>query len=140
MHIGRSEWRHHPRQRIAGVDDEGITFEMVEDKNTQTRGADGDVMNTLHAANAGTVTARFLKTSATNALLMAMYNEQKQSSSLWGANVISLVDSARGDFLTATKCAFKRAPRNTFGKEGAMMEWAFDGGIVESILGSGQLL
>ncbi|GAB7212501.1 hypothetical protein OS31_40110 [Dickeya oryzae] len=46
--------------------DEGITVTMAEAKNTMTIGADGEVMHSLHAGKAGTVTINLQKTSPVN--------------------------------------------------------------------------
>lgn len=122
----------------SGVADEGITIEMAGDKNTLTPGADGEVMNVLHAANNGMITIRLLKTSPYNALLSAMYIEQRQSSLIWGKNVIVVSDIARGDVITATNCAFKKFPTIVYSKDGPMNEWTKDAGKITQILGPGQ--
>lgn len=121
----------------SGVADEGITVEMAGDKNTQTTGADGEVMNSLHAANNGMITIRLLKTSVFNALLTAMYIEQRQSSLIWGKNVIVVSNIAAGDVITATQCAFKKFPTIVYSKDGPMNEWAMDGGKIVQVLGPG---
>lgn len=121
----------------AGSAEEGITTAMAEDKNTQTTGADGKVMNSLHAANKGTITVRLLKTSPANAQLARMYAEQRQSSANWGQNTIVVSDTARGDFITAAECAFKKFPDIVYSKDGNMNEWTFDAGDIDQVLGGG---
>lgn len=121
----------------AGAADEGITIDMVEDKNTMTPGADGQVMHSLHASKAGTATVRLLKTSPTNRLLNQLYNLQSQSSTLWGQNLITLQDMARGDVITLRQSAFKKQAPVSYAKDGAVMEWAFDVGQRDDLLGSG---
>jgi hypothetical protein len=120
-----------------GVADEGITISRAEDKNTQTTGADGEAMNVLNAANNGSVTVRLQKTSATNKLLMDLYNAQRGSSTTWGQNVISITDIARGDKHTCRKVAFKKVPDINYGKAPAVVEWVFDAGHIDTQLGSG---
>jgi hypothetical protein len=122
----------------AAVAEEGITIESVEDKNVMTIGADGRGQHSLIASDAATVTIRLLKTSPINAALMAMYDLQSVSSALWGSNVITVVDSGRGDLNVVQAAAFKKKPTITYAKEGGMMEWTFDGIKVNSILGAGQ--
>jgi hypothetical protein len=79
----------------AGVDKEGITIAFADDKNKQDVGADGQPLNSLRAAQNGTVTVRLQKTSPVNAMLSAMYNTQKQSSATWGQNtMLSAIPSA----------------------------------------------
>lgn len=120
----------------SGNAEEGITIEMAEDKNNMAVGADGQVMHSLHAGNAGTVTVRLLKTSPVNAQLMAMYNLQKTSSSLWGNNVISINNKASSDNNGCRAVAFKKAPNMAYAKDGGTVEWAFDAGYIDSILGT----
>lgn len=122
----------------AAVAEEGISIEPVEDKNVMTIGADGKGQHSLVASDACTVTVRLLKTSPLNAALMLMYNLQSASSALWGANVFTVTDSARGDYNVVQGCAFKKKPTITYAKDGAMMEWTFDGIAANSILGAGQ--
>jgi len=117
--------------------EEGISVAMVESKNTMTVGADGCVMHSLHAGNAGTVTIRFLKTSQTNQMLAEMYDVQRVSSALWGQNTIVISDPARGDAITCTQVAFQRWPNVNYAKEGGTQEWVFDCGAVNGILGDG---
>lgn len=121
----------------SGNSEEGITIEPVEDKNIMTIGADGQGMHSLVAGDAATVTVRLLKTSPTNALLMAMYNYQKASSVLWGNNTIVVSDFGRGDLEKLTQVAFKKKPANTYAKEGGMNEWTFDAIYNSTILGVG---
>jgi hypothetical protein len=121
----------------AGVSDEGITVERVEDRNTMTTGADGSIMHSLHASSAGTARIRLLKTSPTNALLMAMHNYQTQSGARHGQNTIRINDFQRGDVVTCVEVAFTGAPALTWSKAGNMNEWTFHCGSVHSVLGFG---
>jgi Protein of unknown function (DUF3277) len=117
--------------------EEGCSFAMKEDKNTQTIGAGGEVMNSLHAGNAGRITVRLLKTSAVNALLAAMYNADRLASFVWGNNVISARDIASGDVYSCTSCAFVRLPNNSWAKDGGALEWEFDAGYMAANLAAG---
>lgn len=119
----------------AGVADEGITITRAEDANTMQTGADGSVMHSLHAAQHGIVTVRLLKTSPTNALLMALYNYQRSSPANWGQNNIVVRDAARGDGTSALTCAFKKVPDLSYAKDGNLLEWSFDAGQIDSVLG-----
>lgn len=122
---------------IFGVAEEGISISMVEDKNTMAVGADASVMHSLHAGNAGTVTIRLLKTSPMNALLMDMYRYQKASSANWGRNTISIRNAVRGDDAECREVAFKRIPDFANAKVGNIVEWSFDAGHVDEMLGDG---
>lgn len=121
----------------AGAAEGGISYSMRGAKNTQTIGADGSAMNSLHADNSGTVTVRLLKTSPVNAQLNSMYNADKSSSTVWGLNTISLRDFARGDHMTAYGCAFAKQPDMTWDKEGPVIEWVFDAASIDVMLGTG---
>jgi hypothetical protein len=121
----------------AAAAEEGITIEPVEDKNVMTIGADGQGQHSLIASDARTVTVRLLKTSPWNAILMAMYNIQSSSSSLWGKNTIVVTDSGRNDLTTLQAVAFKKVPALNYAKEAGMNEWVFDAIKGDSILGAG---
>jgi hypothetical protein len=124
----------------AGVAEEGITVTMVEDKATMTVGADGFVMYSLHAGKSGTFTIRLQKTSPTNQMLAQLYAAQSVTSALYGQNTITINDPVRGDNITGQQCGFSRLPTVTYAKEGGMIEWAFHVGVVDMVLGSGNLL
>jgi hypothetical protein len=120
----------------ASAAEEGITVEASTDKNVMTIGADGTGMHSLVADDSCKVTIRLLKTSPLNKVLMAAYDAQSLSSSLWGINTFTLSDTARGDFTVVQQAAFKKRPTLTYAKEGGIMEWEFDGIQVNSILGA----
>lgn len=120
----------------AAVADEGITIDMAGDKNTMMIGADGEGMHSLHADKSGTVTVRLLKTSPTNSILQAMYDAQTLTSSLHGANIITITQSQSGDITVARSCAFKRKPSLSYKKDGDFMEWVFDSIKIDTILGT----
>lgn len=121
----------------AAAAEEGITIEPVEDKNVMQIGADGKGQHSLVANQACKVTVRLLKTSPVNAQLMAAFEAQSVSSALWGQNVFTIVDSARGDYTVAQSAAFKKRPVLTYAKEAGIMEWEFDAITVNSVLGIG---
>ncbi|MDD3310952.1 phage protein [Pseudodesulfovibrio sp.] len=120
-----------------GTGDEGISIEPTGDQNNMTEGADGTVMHSLSASSASTVTLRLLKTSPVNAQLMTMFNYQTGSASRWGTNTITVEDTARGDLVTVTNAAFKKAPPLKWAKVGDIVEWQFDGGQTTYVLGKG---
>ncbi|EJA4670046.1 DUF3277 family protein [Escherichia coli] len=115
--------------------EEGITVSMTEAKNTMTVGADGEVMHSLHAGKAGTVTVTLLKTSPVNKKLSLAYNAQSQSSSTWGNNVFVIRNTASGDISTIRACAFQKQPDWKNAKDGGTVAWVFDGGKVDQLLG-----
>jgi len=121
----------------AAAAEEGITIESTVDKNLMQIGADGRGQNSLIADDSVTITVRLLKTSPVNAQLMLMYNLQSSSSALWGTNVMTVVDSARGDYTSIQSVAFKKLPTLTYAKEAGMNEWTFDGIKRDTILGAG---
>ena len=121
----------------AGVAEEGITIESMEDKSVMTIGADGSGMHSLVANEASSITIRLLKTSPVNKQLQEMYNQQIKSSANHGKNTITVRDAVRGDNITLTEVAFKKRPTVTYAKEGGLMEWTFDAIKTTAVLGSG---
>jgi hypothetical protein len=121
----------------SGNAEEGITIAMTEDKNTMTIGADGTPQHSLHAGKSGHLTVRLLKTSPVNSQLSSLYNTQVVSSALHGQNIVSIRNPITGDSITATNVAFKKLPDVVYAKEAGMQEWAFDCGIISTVLGSG---
>ncbi len=119
----------------SGAAEEGITFAPTGDINTMTIGADGSGQHSLHADTSGTVSVRLLKTSPTNKQLSAMYAAQTASGAAHGQNTISLTDTMRGDSITATQVAFKKAPDILYGKEAGLLEWTFDAIAIQRTLG-----
>lgn len=120
----------------AGTSEEGISIDPNGDKNTMTIGADGSGMHSLHADKSHTVTVRILKTSPTNAQLQAMYDLQASSAALWGQNVITVTDISSGDSTDVISVAFKKKPAIRYGKDGQMLEWAFDAIQGDTLLGT----
>lgn len=120
----------------AAVADEGISVQRAGDKNAMTIGADGEGMNSLRADKSGTITVRLLKTSPLNAQLMALYDAQSLSSTLWGQNVITVTQSGVGDIHTGRQCAFKKVPDMNYKKDGDIVEWVFDVVKLDSLLGT----
>jgi phosphomannomutase len=116
--------------------EEGIDIVMSGDKNTMTVGADGEVMHSLHADKSGTVTVRLLKTSPMNQKLLATYDAQSISASLWGQNILTVSNTAVGDLHVARQCAFKKKPDMKYAKDGDIIQWTFDAGKIDGTLGT----
>lgn len=122
--------------RDAGAADEGISFEPVGDKNTMTVGAGGAVQHSLHADKSARCVVRLLKTSPVNAQLQQMYDIQTSSASLHGQNTIVCQQKASGDITTCTQVAFKKQAGNAYQKEAGVVEWEFDVGHLDKVLGT----
>ena len=120
----------------SGAAEEGISIDMIEDKDGMTIGAGGEIMHSLRASNAGTVTIRLLKTSPLNAALSNLYNFQKSSPANWGQNSLIVSDTYRGDVITGNTMAFNRQAPVTYSKDGTTMEWKFQGNV-QDLLGTG---
>ena len=116
----------------------GVTFEMNDNANTLTVGADGTPMNSLNPSKAGKVTVRLLKTAPANGLLSAMYNYQRASPANWGQNTLAAADVTRGDQYACQSVAFTKFPSNTYTVEGGALEWTFDVGIMDPALATGE--
>lgn len=112
----------------------GITVAKTGPKNTKTVGADGQVMNSMHADESGSITIRLLKTSVTNSLLQTMYDGDKSDPALWGQNQIKIRDVSRGDSVTAVGCAFQKFPDVTWDKDGQALEWVIDAAKITTVL------
>lgn len=117
--------------------EEAITITWGEESNTQTIGADGSVMNSMHSARAGTVVFRLLKTSPLNEKLQQCFHYEHMSSALWGTDTITIKNPARGDEYTLLGCAWVRIPTNTYAKVGNTLEYEMHVAIIDSRLGSG---
>lgn len=120
----------------AAAAEEGISIDMLGDKNTMHIGADGTPMHSLHADKSGTVTIHTLKTSPLNAQLQDMYDAQQISSILWGQNVIVVRENQSGDITTAQFCAFKKKPNLKYAKTADVLDWVFDAGTIDTVLGN----
>jgi hypothetical protein len=120
----------------AALADEGITIDMGGDKNTMSIGADGRAMHSLHADKSGTVTVRCQKVSPTNSILQDMYDAQQASSTLWGQNVIVIREVQSQDITTCVQCAFKKKPNLSYKKDGDTIDWVFDAGQIDTVLGT----
>lgn len=121
----------------SGDAEEGITIAMVDNKNKMDVGADGSIMHSLRASNAGRVTVRLLKTAPTNALLSGLYNFQRSSSVFWGQNAFSLADTARGDLVLASQMAFTKQPDLVYAQDGNYNTWEWEGSVDNELLGIG---
>ena len=114
-----------------GNAEEGITITRANAKNVMTAGADGSVMHSLRAEDSGTATVTVLKTSPLNSMLANLYNAQKNSSTTWGKNTISLRDMVNGDDITLSGCAFQTPPDLNYATEGGTNAWPFDFGKID---------
>lgn len=113
----------------AGNAEEGISVEMLDEKDLMTVGADGTIMHSLRASNAARVTVRLLKTSPVNAQLSALYNFQRQTTANWGQNTLSVSNPVSGDVASMSQVAFARQANPTWAKDGGMNEWIFYGNL-----------
>jgi hypothetical protein len=120
----------------SGAAKDGLSTSFDEDKTKITTGADGSIMTTLNASQTGKITVRLLKTSPLNAILSAAYNFQRVSAANTGQNLVRVVDKARGDVVTGRQMSFLKFPDNSWGEEGPILEWTFQG-IVNETLGAG---
>jgi hypothetical protein len=120
-----------------GIAEEGVTVALEGDKTSIVWGCDGTPMISLHAAQGGTVSIRLQKTSPTNALLSSLYKQTTNSSANCGNSTMTIRNPTRGDTIVCTSCAIKKLPDNVNAKEGGMLDWVFNAGIIDEILGDG---
>jgi hypothetical protein len=125
---------------IAGPDtataEEGITVTWGEEMNSQTIGADGSVMNSLHASMAGTVNIRLQKISPVNQQLVQLIRTQRSSSAYWGQTTIAIRDMARGDVYNLAGCAWIRFPVNSYAKIGNVLDYELHVAQIDPNLGT----
>jgi hypothetical protein len=117
-----------------GNADEGIVI-TTNEKTVLTIGADGTGMYSLLADKSGKVELTLLKTSPVNAKLMGLFDAQAVSSSVWGQNIITIVDTGSGDSTACRQCAFSKKPDLRYAKEGGTVTWEFLTVAVDSVLG-----
>jgi len=123
-----------------GVSNEGAVVRMDGEKNRKTVGAGGSWMQSLIVAQSGRVRLSLLKTGVGNSILSAAYNSQKSSAAYWGQNLITINNPVSLDNVTAQGGAFLKLPDVTYSADGtALMEWEFDCGLIEMLLGAGAL-
>ena len=79
---------------------------------------------------------RLLKTSPANAQLMAMYDAQSLSATVWGQNTITISQSAAGDLHTCRSVAFSKKPDMHYVGEAGTVEWVFNAGLIDGVLGT----
>lgn len=120
----------------AAVAEEGITIEPSGDIGSMTIGADGAGMHSLHADKSGKVTVHTLKNSPTNQVLSLAYAFQTASGPSYGQNTLVLTDKSRGDVITCSGCAFKKAPDLKYAKDADIIAWEFNAIRIERTLGS----
>lgn len=120
----------------AGVAEEGIRYEMTEDKDAMKQGADGAIAHSLRGTKSGRVTVSILKTSPTNNLLQTLFNFQSQSSLNWAQGVLIISNIAVGDTVTCQGVAFVRQPPNLYTKDAGIVEWEFYASQIDVVLGS----
>ena len=120
----------------AGAAKEGVTVAFDDPKDTKVVGADGAIMHSLHASQAGKFTVRLLKTSPINAVLSQAYAAQRGSAANWGQNVIVLTNNVLGDVAEGAQMAFEKFPDNEYAEDGNTLTWVFTG-LVDELLGPG---
>lgn len=118
-----------------GPNDEGITFEPTEDRNTMEVGPDGNGQHSLNGNKSGHITLRVLKTSNANAQLQAMFNFQTANPANHGQNVVTGADRLSGDQVTCQQVAFKRQPNLKQQKVAGYVDWLFDVINMDIVLG-----
>lgn len=120
----------------AGNAEEGITISYSGDRTNMMVGADGNGMHSKIQDVSGTITVRLLKTSSTNAKLVALLNVQDLDTAQWGDNVIVVENTLSGDKWAAREVAFGKIPDFSYAQEGDTIEWEFKAIKINSIVGT----
>lgn len=123
--------------KSAGLADEGIRITAANPKNVRTMGASGNGMHTLVASDAADAEMSFLKTAPANGVLSYLFNFQKQSSSYWGQNQLTIQNPATGDSITLLGGAFSKTADNAYQTQGNILVWKFEFLSRSDILGNG---
>ena len=119
----------------AAVTKEGITVTMAQERDAMTVGADGEVMHSLRMDKSGTIVVRLLYTSPQNAKLQAMFDLQTLTSTGWGMNVITIRNKDNDEVIVARDVAFARSPDRNYAEDGQFLEWSFNCGKIDAIIG-----
>lgn len=119
-----------------GLAEEGINIEPTGDVNIMTEGGDGEIMHSLRASKAATLTLTLLRTSPTNAKLMNLYNYQTSSSRYHGQNTVTVRNPVSGDVNTLSQGAFQKKPGQPYAVDGGKLVWTFQGKL-ETVIGTG---
>lgn len=116
----------------SGLAADGITYTKSEATNTMQIGLDGSVCHNKSESRAGTITFNFLGVSPAQQQMLRMYNLQEgiPGSSMHGKNTITIVNSATGEKLVATECAFQNDSAVGYKKEIDACTWTFDCGQI----------
>lgn len=120
----------------AAVAEEGVEVNPTGDISGMQVGADGEGLHSLYADKSGQILVHLLKNSPTNEILSLAYAFQTASAASHGQNTFTLVDKVRGDVITASQVAFKKAPPLKYAKDADVVTWEFDAVKIERVLGS----
>lgn len=120
----------------AGVAEEGITIEQVDNVGRMVIGADGQAMQVLQATKGAHITVRLLKTSPTNFALMQAASSQRTSGATWGQNTMSITELVTGDEISLAQVAFDKIPKIDYDKGGKTIDWTFLAGTSDFLLGA----
>lgn len=111
----------------SGNAQEGISFTAAGDKNIMTEGAGGEIMHSLRASEAGTLSITLLRTSNTNALLRSVYTYQASSAKHWGRNSVVITNTQTGEINIFKQGAFAKLPDQAWAEDGGTVVWTLHG-------------
>jgi len=112
--------------------DDVVTIELDNDQFAKIVGAKGDVTRTQTTDNSCTITIKLLQTSKSNAVLMALYNTDRET----GAGVLPLIinDKETGESHVVNNAWIMKAPNIVRGGNPNTMDWIFQGDFLTSVI------
>jgi len=105
------------------AEDEMITIEREGDAFTDVVGVDGEVSRSKLFDNRATVKLKLMQTSPNNALLTAMYLQDKLGDNGAGVGPFAVKDKGGTTLYTAEHCWISKPPDATFGTKATPREW-----------------
>lgn len=105
------------------AEDEMITIEREGDAFTDVVGVDGEVSRSKLFDNRATVKLKLMQTSPNNALLTAMYLQDKLGDNGAGVGPFAVKDKGGTTLYTAEHCWISKPPDATFGNKATPREW-----------------
>lgn len=120
----------------AGVAEGGVTVARSANLNSMKIGIDGRPMHSMLKNESGTITIELQRVSPKNAALSAMANLQNSTSALHGKNVLTVTNSRSKEVSVATSVAFQKMPDLGADAEGKTVQWVFDAGKINTLMGT----
>lgn len=112
--------------------DDTVSIEYDADQFVKVVGNKGDVTRTQTTDNSCTITVKLLQTSKSNAILMALFNLDRET----GSSVLPLIvnDKESGESYFCNNAWIMKAPSIVRGGNPNTMDWIFQGDFLTSLI------